>query len=185
MLGKPFKVFLLAEPSFRTAMDSHCHKLRSREMGKGMSPGEEVRMWDLAKEEMRVVKLREESLPIAERLRDETMKHIMKPNGAILRDVEMVDNLVERLRLQLQKHEWLAYNLNRGVDDISDEQKDWLREKEAQLQQRLDRAKALNFTKEEYNAVEFLIDLMYQERYAAEDAEVAAAAAAAADQVNI
>ena len=46
----------------------------------------------------------------------------------------------------------------------------------------MDRAKALNFTKEEYDAVEFLIDLMYQERYAAEDAEVAAAAA---DQVNI
>ena len=69
-----------------------------------------------------------------------------------------------------------ANNLNRGVDDISDEKKDWLREKEAQLRLRLARAKALNFMKEEYDALEFMIDLMYSERYAAEDA---------ADQVNI
>ena len=94
------------------------------------------------------VKIREESLPDAERERDEKIKARIpfRPFSCILlRNIEIADNRVERLKLELQEHEWAAYYLNRGEDDIPDEKKDWLREKRAKLAQRLARAKALDF----------------------------------------
>ena len=160
MLGKALKVFLLAEPLFRTAiMYSCCKVIQSLEMGEKISPKEQERMFDIAGEEAMVVKIRGESLPDAKRERDKVMKASMKPLGVILRDIERADNRVERLKLQLQQSKWEAYYHTQGEDDIPNKNKRWLREEQAKLAQRLAKAEAFNFDQDVYDAYNFVRDL--------------------------
>ena len=118
-------------------------------------------MFDLGEDKAMVVKLREKSLPEAERARDEAMAARMKPPSIILRDIERADYRVESTKLWLQEIEWSAYYLSKGEEVISNEKKDWLREKWAVLARRLARAEALDFDDEEYNALMFLRDLEF------------------------